>query len=231
MRRTKNHIVCQHLERISRRALEAHQDTLKELVRQRHGIYSLYRKGKLCYVGLAKNLRSRLTHHLRDRHANTWDSFSMYLAINAEHIRELEALVIRIAMPKENRQKGKFFRSQDLSFILRRALKEKMKQDLHDLFVGTIHVGSKTKTKAKPVKGRPKLAGYIKKGLNLQFRYKGKLHWAYLRKDGMIRHKKKLFKSPSAAAFAITKHGVDGWHAWLYQRAPGDWIKLDELRK
>ena len=75
------HLVCQHLEDISRDALEKHQKIIKQYVRRRNGVYALYRKGKLYYVGLAKNLRSRLTHHLRDRHSNAWDRFSVYLTL------------------------------------------------------------------------------------------------------------------------------------------------------
>lgn len=53
-------LVCQHFENVSREALQKHQDLIREYVRGRHGVYALYRKGKLHYVGLARNLRSRL---------------------------------------------------------------------------------------------------------------------------------------------------------------------------
>ena len=66
-------LVCQHLERISRKALEVHQDIVRDYVRKRHGVYALYRKDRLYYVGLARNLRNRLHAHLRDRHGKSWD--------------------------------------------------------------------------------------------------------------------------------------------------------------
>ena len=44
MRRKKEHLVCQHLEKISKSALDKYQDVLKKLVKGRHGIYALYRK-------------------------------------------------------------------------------------------------------------------------------------------------------------------------------------------
>ena len=53
-------LVCQHLESISRAALEEYQNIIRQYVRGRYGIYVLYRKGKLYYVGLATNLRNRL---------------------------------------------------------------------------------------------------------------------------------------------------------------------------
>jgi len=78
-RKSKNNLVCQYLENISRKALEKYQDIIKKYVRDRHGVYALYRKNKLYYVGLASNLRSRLRHHLRDRHADAWDSLASIL--------------------------------------------------------------------------------------------------------------------------------------------------------
>jgi hypothetical protein len=71
-------LVCQHLENISRQALEKYQHIIKQYVRYRHGVYALYRRDKLYYVGLASNLRTRLGHHLKDRHGQSWDRFSVY---------------------------------------------------------------------------------------------------------------------------------------------------------
>jgi len=53
-------LVTQHLENVSREALEKYQDIIKEYIRKRQGIYALYRRGKLYYVGLASNLASGL---------------------------------------------------------------------------------------------------------------------------------------------------------------------------
>ena len=41
----------------------------------------------------------------------------------------------------------------------------------------------------------------------------------------------KVFNSPSVAAMAITKRAMNGWKVWCFERAPGDWVLLDELRK
>ena len=81
-------LVCQHLENISREALGKYQDIIRQYVRRRHGVYALYRRGKLHYVGLASNLRSRLGHHLRDRHQDSWDRFSVYLTIGVMSLCE-----------------------------------------------------------------------------------------------------------------------------------------------
>lgn len=33
------------------------------------------------------------------------------------------------------------------------------------------------------------------------------------------------------AGKAVVKRAVDGWHFWSYERAPKDWVKIDELRR
>ena len=40
-------LVSQHLENISRVALEKYQDIIRQYVRRRQGVYALYRRGKL----------------------------------------------------------------------------------------------------------------------------------------------------------------------------------------
>ena len=45
-------LVCQHLENISSDALEKYQNVIRSYVRGRQGIYALYRRYKLYYVGL-----------------------------------------------------------------------------------------------------------------------------------------------------------------------------------
>ncbi|MFI5200772.1 MAG: hypothetical protein ACHQNE_00110 [Candidatus Kapaibacterium sp.] len=51
-------LVSQHLENISSDALEKYQDIIRNYVRGREGIYSLYKRDKLYYVGLARNLET-----------------------------------------------------------------------------------------------------------------------------------------------------------------------------
>src|SRR5512135_2518472 len=92
-------LFCQHLENISGAALEEHSGVIRRLFSRRHGIYALYRKNRVYYVGLATNLRNRLKHHLRDRHKGKWDRFSIYLTLDAAHLKEFEALILRISKP------------------------------------------------------------------------------------------------------------------------------------
>ena len=116
-------LVCQHLENISRDALEKYQKMIRRYVVRRQGVYALYRRGRLYYVGLASDLRWRLNQHLKDRHGLSWDRFSIYLTIGESHLRELESLLLRVIKPKPkgNKKTGRFVESENL---LRRFTKE-----------------------------------------------------------------------------------------------------------
>lgn len=228
MKKKNQHLVCQHLEMLSSKALEDYQDILRSYVRHRHGIYALYRKGKLVYVGLAKNLRSRLHHHLRDRHADKWDRFSVYLTIESDHIRELEALVIRIAAPRANRQKGRLKKSQDLKRAIRRSIKQSLAEKMRTLFW---HKPEIVKLSKKASGRAPKLAGYFTKGTKLRFSFKNRMYRAYAKKNGSIRYNGRIYNSPSLAAMAVVRRSADGWHCWKYERSPGEWVTINELRK
>jgi len=229
-------LVCQHLENVSRDVLQHYSEIIRAFVRGRHGIYALYRKNRLYYVGLATNLRARLNQHLRDRHAKTWDHFSLYLTVGHQHLREIESLLVRISGPRGNRVKPKFVRSQNLHPGLRRQVSECKRRELDDLFPGASRSQAKPatrkKSKSTDAEGRePALAPYVTKGFPIRFKFKGKLHKARVRADGTISYNGHVFPSPSAAAQAVTNKASNGWTAWQYERAPGDWVPLAELRK
>lgn len=236
MPRRRAQLVCQHLENVSRDLLQRYPDLFRELVKGRHGVYALYRGGRLYYVGLATNLRQRLNQHLRDRHAQTWDRFGLYLTIGDRHLREIESLLIHISRPRGNRVKPGFARSQNLRPDLRRRITVRQREEVKDLFNGGPRKAKKAarkKTrKAAKDEGRwPALADYVTRGFPIRFRFKRRLHTARVRKDGSISYEGKVFPTASAAARAVTGKASNGWKAWQYERAPGDWVPLDELRK
>jgi predicted GIY-YIG superfamily endonuclease len=231
MKSRKGQLVSQHLENVSRDALKKYQNIIKNYVRGRHGIYALFKRNRLYYVGLASNLRNRLKHHLIDRHANTWDRFSVYLTIKDEHPHELEALILRIAAPTGNRQTGKLVRSQDLRPEFKREIYKHHQKEIKSIFdqpekEPTEIVKPKSKDGRQPV-----LAPYVSKRFEIKFRYKGKLHRATVRKNGSILYGGKIYNSPSLAGQAIMGRAANGWKIWTYERAPGDWVLLDILRK
>jgi len=169
--------------------------------------------------------------HLRDRHGDSWDRFSVYLTIGDSHIKELESLILRMVSPAGNRMSGKFAKSEDLRKRLARDIRVMQRIELGDL-IGrrrqTEPVASRQKTKVGRV---PVLARYLSKPTTLRARYRGKLVRARVRRDGSVRVASHLYNSPSLAASAITKRPMNGWTFWTFERAPGDWVPLNELRR
>jgi hypothetical protein len=223
-------LVCQQLENISRQALERYQDIIRRHVRRRQGVYALYRRGKLHYVGLASNLRSRLGHHLRDRHQDSWDRFSVYLTIGDTHLKELEALILRIVKPAGNKVKGKFAKCEDIRKKFAREVRQRQRNELRSLLGKG--VAEEARKEEVQESRRPVMASYVNTPMKLRAFFKGKTIAARVRRDGLIRIRKNVYSSPSlAAAAACKRRTCNGWTFWRYERAPGDWVTLNELRK
>ncbi len=223
-------LVSQHLENIAREALEKYENIVRRYVRRRQGVYALYRRNKLYYIGLASNLRSRLAHHLRDHHKESWDRFSVYLTIGDSHLKELESLILRVVKPKGNKQKGKFLKSEDIRRRFARDIRLRHHNELLSL-LGKEKVSGVEEGKLANGK-QAALANYIEGPIKLQARYKGKIIKAHVRRNGSIKFKGKVYWSPSlAAAAACKRRTCNGWTLWKYERAPGDWVKLNELRR
>ena len=126
-------LVHQHLENVSSRLLERHPDVVREFIGRNAGIYALYRKGKLYYVGLAAaGLLGRLRSHVRNRRGK-WDRFSIYLTIKDEHLREIEALLLRISNPPGVKQRGKLARSRDMRRRIARTIRLKQYSEVSSL--------------------------------------------------------------------------------------------------
>jgi len=200
-------------------------------------VYALYRRGKLYYVGLASSLLGRLRLHLRDRHGDTWDRFSVYLTIGPRYMKEIESLILRVAEPPGNKVKGKFIRSENLLGKVKAEYRRRRTAEEEDLF-GAPRWRRKAAGRTKPrpfskKEGRkPVLAEHAEQVRLLIARCKGKLLKASVRRDGRINFGGKLYTSPSlAAATACGRPTCNGWKFWKYERAPGDWVLLDELRR
>ncbi|MCC6580310.1 MAG: GIY-YIG nuclease family protein [Phycisphaeraceae bacterium] len=227
---TRPQIVCQYLEKMSHDILHKYPDLIRKYIHGRHGIYALYHHDRLYYVGLATNLRARLKQHLRDSHGGKWDRFSVYLTIESRQIKELESLVLRIVSPKGNKATGRFVKSENLSQKLKRDIRQSKQHETDELF-GV----RKTHRQAKPkvaVGKRIRLANLIGQALPLRAVFKKKQYHARVRKtDGRIRFDGRIYPSPSSAGKAVTGFPCDGWKFWKYERAPGDWIPINHLRK
>ena len=229
-------LVTQHLENVSGKLLTEWWDLIAAHTKNRQGIYALYRRRKLRYVGLAKNLAGRLKAHLRDHHKGSWDGFSVYVTIGDQHMRELEALLLRITKPAGNKIQGKFARSENLLPRLRAEYRAEMKREEEKLLGtrGAAKVGRPSREvagKSKATGRRPTLSPFIHKGFSIRARFKAKTYWARVRRDGTIRYANQVFNSPSMAGRAIVGRSTNGWTFWRFERSPGDWVQLEALRK
>ena len=187
------------------------------------------------YVGLAKDLRSRLDGHLKDKHASKWDSFSLYLIRNVDYLRELESLIIHVADPKANIHKGRFARSTNLRSTLEELMEERDRAKRAEILAGHFRKKKRRrrrKHQRKLAVRRSKLAGLLAAGTELRSTYKKKEYVAAVDAAGKISLGDKVFSSPSAAgSFVRGGKATDGWIFWTYRNQAGEWVRIDELRK
>ncbi|HJP17955.1 MAG: hypothetical protein CMD96_07130 [Gammaproteobacteria bacterium] len=229
-KRKKSGLVEGHLERISSKAFEDYLKQMTNLVKTKHGVYALYKKDRLYYIGLATDLHRRVKYHLRDKHANKWDRFSLYLVKKADHIRDLESLVVRIAEPRGNKVKGKLVGSADLGPQLKERIKKHHDQEMDRIF-GENQGRKKIKSKAASKYQFKSVQGILKLNTRLIGKYKGKTYKAIIRSKGKIELNGKLFDSPSGAAKSIVKRAANGWNFWKCRDKDGNWKRLKEFRK
>jgi len=137
-----------------------------------------------------------------------------------------------LTRPKGNKQNGKFVKCENLIRRFKRDFKEKQRDELD----GLLGFDRKATSSEDDSRARPVLARYlhqINRG-RLRCRYKDKIYRARVRNDGSISVRGvrgKKFNSPSMAAIQILKRNANGWYWWEYERAPGDWLRLQNLRK
>jgi hypothetical protein len=224
----KGRIVRAYLERVSWRVLERWRPIIANLIKGHAGVYALYKGEKLYYVGLASNLMGRVNHHLKDRHKGKWERFSVYLTVNDEHMRSLEALVLRIVDVSGNRQKGRLGIAQDLARLVKRDAQERARDEAAALLGGR-YISKRRQQKIRSARGARKFRGLLDRSLQLRAMYKGKQYRATFRKDGRIRHAGQLYESPNKAASAVVRRGVNGWNFWRY-KDNRQWVKLKEMR-
>jgi predicted GIY-YIG superfamily endonuclease len=97
---------------------------LKKMMRRYAGIYALYQKKKLYYVGLTNNLLGRIKWHLKDRHKGKWDSFTIFRIQRVKYLKDIETLLTHIIETPGNKNKGKVPQDADFNYVLHRVLKE-----------------------------------------------------------------------------------------------------------
>ena len=156
-KRTAKPIVEAYLERIGQKVFKDFSSVITALIKGNQGIYALYKRDKLYYIGLASNLKNRIKHHLNDKHKNYWTHFSLYIISKQEHIKEFESVILRVAYPKGNSVKGKLSRAKNLRPSLKRRLKAEWERQIDGIIGGKKKEAVKStvkKTKAVRVKTR-----------------------------------------------------------------------------
>lgn len=229
-------IVVGHLEKVSSGVFEEFPEQVTGLIKKGQGVYALYRRNKLYYIGLAGDLRGRIKWHLKDRHKGKWDRFSLYMIRKTDHIREVESLLVRIADPDGNKQRGRLRGSKNLERGLNASIKQRQEEKRKKIFGGRKAKPKRKKTKktvrkTKLRKERP-LRGKFPGGKMIYAKYKKKEYKAWIKRNGGIKFKGQIYDTPTGAAKDIIEKGaVNGWNFWRYKDGKGNLIRLKKLRK
>ena len=230
-KRVSRSIVVGHLEKVSSGIFDKNRGLITEMIRGHYGVYALYRREKLYYVGLATDLRKRINHHLRDRHKGKWTRFSLYILRKTEHLREIETLLLRIADPTGNSVKGRLSRSKNLLPDLKRQVKKQQNEEREKLFGDYTRTKKKRKKRSGKEIGLP-LEGLLKNGQGIYAEYKGKTYNAVVYSSGLIRLGGKKYFTPTAAGKAVVdRRTCNGWNFWKYKDSSGKLVALAKLRK
>ena len=224
--RTREPLVHRHLENVSRELLELHPDVVRQFIGRNAGIYALYKKDKLYYVGLATALRHRLKVHLRNRHGTLWDRFSIYLTVKDQHLREIEALLLRIANPPGAKQRGKLAQSKDMRRGIAREIKERQHSKVSSLLGRAALKVASTKSGADS-----QLLKYFPKGVLIRGKLKTQTFKARILPSGKIRFKGGTYNSLSVAAYNAIKRPTNGWWFWQVEQTRGNWVRLEKIRR
>lgn len=219
-------LVASYLENISGDVFEEYTGAIRELIKGQSGIYALYRRGSIYYVGLARNLMGRIRQHQRDHHDGYWDRFSVFLTSHDEHMKELESLLLRIVHPVGNKQKGRFANALNFNATLNKLVKATDTSHRESLIGG--------RQRSRKALGRGKRGGKSLQGLVRRSKALRGIHgdWQYqakLLRSGEIQFGRSRFDSPTAAASAAIGKRCNGWKFWTYRDARGDWVPIGEL--
>ncbi len=230
--RYKTHpIITGYLEKVNASVFDKYHKEITDMTKGKQGIYALYRKTQLYYVGLATNLRNRLKHHLKDRHKDHWTHFSLYIIHKVDHIKELESLLLRIAYPKGNTQKGRLKTSENLMPELLDRVEQTHEREIGEIFKSTRLPEKDRISKPKSKADKKPLKCYFPCGKRLIGKRKGQEFKAWVFRSGTIKLNGKQYNSPTSAAKAICGVAINGWHFWRIKDDYGNMVKLSTLRK
>jgi hypothetical protein len=164
-----------------------------------------------------------------------WDNFSVYLTVRDQHLREIEAILLRIGKPRGNGPAGRLAQSLNLWGRVNKAVAAKHAHERRALLPknGRLAVARK---KVRPREGAKaeasaQLSKLFPNGTKLRATLKGQSFKGRLRADGSVRTGGKLYKSLSASASALCGRSANGWSFWQAEQTHGVWMRLTRLRK
>ena len=142
-------IEAELLKRVNAEALEKYKKDIAKLIEGRKGLYALYRKNKLYYLGRAGELKNKIQRHLKDHHQEKWTHFSLYMSQQADRVKELEAALLKAAS-KEGKEKLQAI--EEMLPKLKGQVGKKIREEYDDLLESLIAATRKMKSKAKAKK-------------------------------------------------------------------------------
>lgn len=101
---------------------------LYEIMRDYAGIYALYKRNRLYYVGLATNLYWRLLGHTKNKHRGKWNRFAIFRIGRVRYLKDIETLLLRVAEPPGNVVSGHLHRDADLTRVLRKIQRDQTRR-------------------------------------------------------------------------------------------------------
>lgn len=223
-RRSPRSLVINRIEKVSNEAFRQYFPEITELIGHSPGIYALYDDTDLYYVGKSTELRKRVKHHLRDRHLASWTHFSLYLVRRAEHIGEIESLLVRIANPK-GKSSGPLLRQ------LKALVKQKQREEFIELFEGGR--AKQRISERQQSLHQKRLKGLVSKRAKLYKTYNGKEYTATLTPSGTIIVVRSLWMGISTLALLLPPRLYSSGRlmAGLFgfiKDLNGDWVKLKQ---
>ncbi|HWY09839.1 MAG TPA: GIY-YIG nuclease family protein [Bacteroidia bacterium] len=139
-KRTDGKELIRHFLEVSRTVLEGEKRASYLAFLHKYegkGVYALYSKGELWYVGKASTLKTRIDQHLKDMHKDKWDRFAIYVfpdSKGSKEVHQLESLLLKIAKPPGNKKDGKLPGS--LQKTLERFLINDAKNEIKEMIHG-----------------------------------------------------------------------------------------------
>ena len=128
-RRKHARLIKYYLEGASSDLLELTPAFFEERFRHERGIYALYKDSELYYIGLTKDLVSRLQTHLKDHLAKKWNRFSVYVLRQRRYLKPVESLILTVAKPRGNERMGRLPRGTSLKPLFKKEL-SKLKRSI-----------------------------------------------------------------------------------------------------